>query len=759
MSERKISLSISGMTCAACASSVENVLTGVEYVRAASVNLPLEKAVIYSDADMTDDLVDSCIAAIEMAGFEASEIVPSLKVRAKNEMLVKRQFYFVVLAFLLTLPVFVLTMVVKDMGTWNQLDTRLLLAMIASLPVYLISGFNFHKNAWKSIIGRTANMDVLVHLGTTVAMLWSCLVTIAPVLSGLPEFITSADHVFYDGSAFIISFVLLGNYLEGRAKLKATDAIHSLMKLQPKEARVMQGDQTKSISVEHVEIGSLIKIIPGETIPLDGMIRKGGTSVDESMMTGESLPVRKVEGDIVVAGTLVLDSSIIVETTKISDDTMLSRVIELVDEAQMGKAPIQRLVDKVASVFVPLVLLLALLGASFWWFAGDFVVGNPEVGLNSTEISVMVLVSTLVIACPCALGLATPTALVVGTGVGAQHGLLIKGITALELVHKTDIVVLDKTGTITEGTPIVYNVEEFDCDSGEVMRIAASLEHDSGHPVAEAINTAWIETGGELLPVQDVRTISGCGIIGFVDGVSAGIGNSDLMAEMGAIISPEVEHSISELSASGSTISLVAKNNHIIGWVEVKDSIRESSEFAINEMKKAGIEVIMLTGDRSEVAGHVAKSVGIERVISRVKPDEKADFVSQLRGEGIVSMIGDGINDAAALTVADIGIAMGAGSEIALESADIVLVGNDLCDAVSALDLGKATISRIKGNLIWAFAYNVMGIPLAMGLLFPWTGWLLPPSFAAAAMALSSVSVVGNSVLLRRWKPTYLSTG
>ena len=595
-------------------------------------------------------------------------------------------------------------------------------------------------------------MDVLVHLGTTAAMAWSSLVTLSPVLGFLPAFVGQAEHVFFDGAAFIIAFVLLGNYLEAKAKLKATDAVHGLMRLQPKEAWVVVEEGTIATPVEQIPRGTLLKVRAGETIPLDGLVEDSTALMDESMMTGESFPVRKHEGDSVNAGTVVMDATLMVRTTALVNDTMLANVIRLVDEAQTGKAPIQRLVDRIAGVFVPVVVVAALIAAAAWWFWADSLA--PDSPMSPTEMAVMVLVSTLVIACPCALGLATPTALVVGIGRGARYGLLIKGIEALEQAHATSTIVLDKTGTITAGSPRVSHIELLEGDVQELVCLASSLEAESTHPIASAVHTAWENMGYDRPAVNDVRTFPGLGLVGTLDGEAVAVGNLDLVHELLTDLPDDLDEQIAKRARRGVTVVLVVQGQRLLGWLEVSDRIRETSQAAVKRLKQAGIDVVMLTGDREEVAQSVGDAVGITNIVAGVKPDEKAAHIQRLQEDSVVAMIGDGINDAAALSVANVGIAMGAGSEIALESADIVLVRNDLADAVAALELGRATMTRIRTNLAWAFVYNIIGLPLAMGLLFPWTGWLLPPAFAAAAMSLSSVSVVSNSLVLRWWQPS-----
>ena len=756
MSTESFVLEVTGMTCASCVSSVEKVALGAGNVESVSVNLPLQRAVvnISSQADLASVKKD-VIAAIERSGFGANEQREKSMMIENARKDLRIQSRKVVLALVMALPTLYLSMLAKDFGEFNGVNTRLLLALIGTAPVYFWAGWQFHSNAWKAIRSGSANMDVLIHLGTSVGFLWSSLVTLSPLLDAIPSVFSSSSHVFFDGVVFIIGFVLLGNWMEAGAKLKATDAVHGLMSLQPKQARFVTDESmghTDMQRVDSIPIGSLIKVLLGETIPLDGVVHQGKVSIDTSMMTGEPYPVRRKEGEEVSAGTLVLDGTLFIRTTHRSKDTLLARIIHLVEEAQMGKAPIQRLVDRVASIFVPVVVGMAILAAMFWLLYPDSASYNP---MNSnSELAVMVLVSTLVIACPCALGLATPTALIAGTGVGARHGLLIKGIEALEQAHKVDTLVVDKTGTLTSGKPRVSHIELLDCEVKEILSIAASLEAESTHPLADAILTSWSNVTSARPELTEIQTLPGLGMIGDHGGALVAIGNIELMEEVGVKISDDILEKISQAATRGVTVVLVSQGLKLLGWIEARDRIRESTERAVRKAKQAGYEIIMLTGDRKEAAETVAKEVGIVNVVAGVKPDQKAEHVRELQEQGRnVAMVGDGINDAAALSAANVGIAMGAGSDIAVDAADFVLLRNDLIDAVSSLDLGRSTMRRIRGNLRWAFAYNVVGIPLAMGVTLPFTGVLLPPAFAAAAMSLSSVSVVANSLVLRWWSP------
>ena len=756
MTEESFTLNITGMTCGACVASVEKVVSKVDSVAEVAVNLPLNRAVVrLHPTAQFNQTKAKVISAIERSGFGAKESrgKPALFGEAKSEL--RRQGQKVSVALLLALPTLYLTMFADDMGSVNGVNKRLLFAFFTTLPVYFWSGWEFHMRAWKSLRSGTANMDVLVHLGTTVAFVWSFLITFEPSLPFLPSVFTTATHVFFDGVVFIIGFVLLGNWMEAAAKLKATDAIHSLMEMQPKQARVITDEASgysETRDVEVIAVGSLIKVLLGETIPLDGVLFQCKASIDESMMTGEPYPVRKNDGESVSAGTIVLDGTVFIRTTRPSEDTLLAGIITLVEEAQMGKAPIQRLVDRIAAVFVPLVVIMALLAAFFWWMYPDSSAYNPMA--TNAELAMMVLVSTLVIACPCALGLATPTALIVGTGVGAKNGLLIKGIEALENAHKTDTLVVDKTGTLTSGKPRVSHIEMLDCEVKEILGIAASLEEESTHPLATAIQTSWANVSSSRPEMSGIKTMPGLGMIGKYGEAVVAIGNAELMDQVGVEIEQEVEEKLALAATKGVTLVLVSQGTRLLGWIEAKDRVRESSEKAIRHAKQMGYEVIMLTGDRQEAADTLAEKIGIDTVLAGVKPHEKAHHIMRWQEEGrSVAMVGDGINDAAALSAADVGIAMGAGSDIALDAADFVLLRNDLIDAVSSLSLGRSTMRRIRTNLGWAFVYNAVGIPLAMGVMLPFTGFLLPPAFAAAAMSLSSVSVVGNSLLLKWWSP------
>ncbi len=773
-------IEVGGMTCAACVASVEKVLNAVDGVSGVAVNLALERAVVGLDKGVEGSIREELESAVEGAGYVVRRAESAEERRLEAAAHVSLLGRKVAIAIVLALPVFTLSMFIDDFGEIGPLNLRLMLTMLATAVIYFYSGANFHRGAIASLRRGGANMDVLVSMGTTVAFIWSSLVTLTPLIPDPPSLLTNAEHVFFDGAAIIIALVLLGNWLEASAKLRSTDAVHSLMELQPSEARLVGGIGTdggtddaegKMVPTSSISVGAHIRVKPGEVIPLDGTVLEGSSSVDEAMVTGESRLSHRTVDDEVIGGTMNQQGTLLVEVTRVGDDTMLAQVIQLVEAAQAGKAPIQRLVDRISSIFVPVVVLCALGAAAFWGFYGHAVWG-AELNLTALEMAILVMVSTLVIACPCALGLATPTALMVGTGMGARNGMLIKGIEALERAHATDTVILDKTGTITEGRPMVVSSNPIaDVGEQELLAIAATLEQNATHPLAQAIVEAYQDNvrgdeDGKTLPlISEFTTHGGLGVSATLVGgegteIKAGFGttcwagNLALMREAEIEIPEHVAEGVEAVADSGRTTVLVARGGDLLGWLVLADAIRPTTKEAISWMHDAGLSVVMLTGDSRAAAERVAERVGITTVIAEVKPDDKVAEVRRLQAEGmVVAMVGDGINDAPALAQADVGLAMGAGTDVALEAADIVLVKDDLLDAASSLDLAKATMKRIRGNLFWAFAYNAVGIPLAMGILMPSTGWLLPPAFAAAAMSLSSVSVIGNSLLLRRWSP------
>ena len=585
-------LDIQGMTCAACVSSVEMIVNKHESVKAVNVNLPLNSAAIQLHDNAPESVTQEIIQKIEKGGFGASQPKQTSDKRKVLERHAALEGRKAALALILALPTIYLTMFADDLGDFSGFDLRLLLAAIMTIPVYFWSGFSFHTSAWKSIRQGGANMDVLIHLGTSVAFIWSLGVVLAGRFDGLPSVFVNAEHVFFDGVVFIIGFVLLGNYLESAAKLKATDAIHSLMQLQPNQARVVGDDDfTEMVSVALVKVGTLVKIKTGETIPMDGILEDCKASIDESTMTGEAYPVRKSSGDEVYAGTIVLDGTVLLRTNKVAEDTLLANIISMVEDAQSGKAPIQRLVDKISAIFVPVVIILALLSGLFWATIGNGMIDNP---MNSGyELALMVIISTLVIACPCALGLATPIALVIGTSVGAQNGLLIKGINALESVNRCKVLVVDKTGTVTMGRPRVSHIEIIDCEVKEILSIAAALEQESVHPLASAIITSWSNVTNDRPEINDIRVMPGMGMVGEFSGQVVAAGNLELMLEVGIELDEEMKHKITKATMKGISIVFVCQGAKLLGWIELSDRIRDSSKIAVKRAQQLGLEVVM----------------------------------------------------------------------------------------------------------------------------------------------------------------------
>lgn len=747
-------LDVDGMSCGACVASVERIAMGVSGVTAVNVNLALERAVVTLGRDGS---LSEVIEAINRGGFQASQPMDPLERRRQGQDELRRRGQSVGLAILAAATCMVLTMWAPTLGHLGPsglvsmdghgaidadgIRLNHLIALVLSGVVWAWAGAGFHRRAFAALRRGAANMDVLVSLGSSTAYLWSATV-IAGAFAG---HVLGDGTVFIDGAAFIVAFLLLGDWLEVRARFQATDALHGLMRLRPEEAWKLdaEGVNTTAVPVEALAPGDAIRIRAGEIVPVDGVLLSQRVLMDTSSLTGEAYPVNVKEGEDVHGGSSPVDATIEVRVTVPAGGTLLDRVIGLVEAAQSGKAPIQRLVDRISRVFVPVVIGLAV-GAALTWS----LFGAP------VEQSMLVLVSTLVIACPCALGLATPTALVVGTGIGARHGMLVKGIEALEQSTRIDTVVLDKTGTITQGSPRVAHIELIHGDIPQMLGVAAALEEDSTHPIAEAVRWSWSNFDRILPDVGQITVRPGRGIRGETEQGTVAVGNLDLMDDEGYALDQDLRDRLVSRAKTGAGIVLIGQHDQVLGWLELRDHLRTSSKEAIAGMQRAGLDVMMLTGDQEATASHLAEEVGITTVFANVLPDQKGETVRQLQGDGrCVAMVGDGINDAAALATADLGIAMGGGAGIAVDAAQLVLLRDDLMDVRGALDLGRNTMGKIRTNLGWAFGYNVVGIPLAMGLLYPWTGWLLPPTFAAAAMSLSSLSVVANSLTLRWWAP------
>ncbi len=614
-----------------------------------------------------------------------------------------------------------------------------------TIPVQFWAGAQFYRGFWAALKHRTSDMNTLIAVGTSAAFLYSVAMTVAPqVFRGLGI----APAVYYDTAAVIVTLILLGRFLEAIAKGRTSEAIRRLMGLRAKTARVVRDGEEQDIPVDEVRSGDLVIVRPGEKVPVDGIVREGASAVDESMLTGESLPVEKRAGDQVIGATLNKTGTFRFEATKVGKDTVLAQIVRLVEEAQGSKAPIQRLADYVASIFVPTVIGIALLTFAAWWVFGP---------APSFVFGLLNFVAVLIIACPCALGLATPTAIMVGTGRGAEHGILIRSGESLETAHRIRTIVLDKTGTLTKGKPEVTDVLSHQpsaiSQAQDLLRLAASLERASEHPLGEAIVDRAKADGLALSAVEGFEAVPGRGVRGRVDARPVLLGNLTFMQESG--VEPgDLRASADKLAAEGKTPMFVAVSSQAAGVIAVADTLKEHSVEAVQALHRLGIEVVMLTGDNRRTAEAIAKTAGIGRVLAEVLPDQKAQEVKKLQAEGrVVAMVGDGINDAPALAQADVGIAIGTGTDVAMEASDITLIRGDLTGVVTAIQLSQRTMRTIKQNLFWAFIYNMIGIPIAAGVLYPVLGLLLNPMLASAAMAVSSVSVVSNSLRLRRFRP------
>ena len=720
---KKIELLLSGMSCAACALRIEKGLNKTTGVNSANVNFASEKA--YIDINPESINIEKLIETVHNLGYEA---IAQNEVKEKKLDEIKKLKILIFISSILSFPL-VLGMLLQIVNINIHLLHDPIFQIFLSAPVQFIVGWRFYKNSYHSLKSLSPGMDVLVSIGTLSAFSFS-------VYNGFFSPVsTDRMNLYFEASSVIITLVLLGKYLEESAKGRTSEAIKKLINLQPDKAVIIKNGVETLTAIENVLPGDLVLIKPGERIPADGTILEGESSVDESMITGESMPVDKSTGNPVSAGTINLYGTFKFTAEKIGKNTFLAHIIETVEKAQGLKPAIQKLADKIAGIFVPSVLSIAAVTFSVWFFG----FGNFTGGL-------MAAVAVLVIACPCALGLATPTAIMVGTGKGAENGILIKNPDSLELAHKINTIVLDKTGTLTQGKPVVTDIisaENF--KDSELAILAGSAEKNSEHPVAAAISDYAFLKYGELLPVQEFQAVPGKGINAVISGKKISIGNSKFMDEKKISYSSFIEK-IDSLEKTGKTVMIAAVNNETAGLIAVADTLKKTSAEAVNQLKKIGLEVIMITGDNLRTAQYIANLAGIEKVIAEVLPDGKSDEINKLKNEGrIVAMVGDGINDSPALVSADIGIAIGTGTDIAIESSDITLIKGDLLSVVTAIMLSRKTMTKIKQNLFWAFFYNVIGIPVAaLGLL--------NPVFAGAAMALSSVSVVSNSLALKRFK-------
>ena len=746
MSEKK-EYKLSGMTCAACAMTVEMAVKDLETVEDVSVNLATERLSLLPKAGFDSQQV---LDAVAEAGYHAEEKGKDKPSDVSEEAVIKAQKLQKKKQELLILLITALPLLYISMGSMVGLPLPSFLDHMVHPLVFVLSqllltlpavwiGRGFYQRGFRNLIKRHPNMDSLIAVGTSAAFLYS-LYSVSQVFLGHHAFV---HQLYFESVAVIIALVLLGKYLESSAKGKTSQAIQSLLELVPSQATVIRYGEAVTIDTDDIRVGDIIRIKPGERMPVDGLVTEGQTFVDESMMTGESVPIEKKVGDTITSATINQNGSIDYQATRVGSDTTLAQIVRLVEEAQGSKAPIAALADKISLYFVPIVLSLATLSALGWYFlAGE-----------SLSFSLSIFVAVLVIACPCALGLATPTAIMVGTGKGAENGILIKSGQALEAAYQLNTIVLDKTGTITIGKPSLTDLLPLsDFNRSDLLQLIASAEQHSEHPLAQAILEAAEEEGLDLLPVSHFEAIVGRGLSAQVEGRQLLVGNESLMKEK-SIDSSAFQEQLLELSQDGKTAMFVAIDGQLTGILAVADEMKSSSLKAVQELQSMGLEVIMLTGDREETATAIAQKAGIQKVIAGVLPDGKATAIKNLQEAGKkLAMVGDGINDAPALVQADVGIAIGSGADVAIESADVVLMHSDLQDVVKAIKLSQATIRNIKENLFWAFAYNTLGIPIAMGLLHLFGGPLLNPMLAGLAMSLSSVSVVVNALRLGRFK-------
>ncbi len=740
----KANYAVEGMTCASCVARVEKALVEVEGVVGADVNLATERATVTYDPGLTS--YDVMARAVDAAGYrlvataEGEEALDRERRRREREtrLLKIKLIYSAVSAAVIML----LSMGGMHLPLLRDIPERTLFIILFALatPVQFWPGLTFYRAAFKAARHGTTDMNTLIAVGTTAAYLYSVVATF------FPSFISGTGlelAVYYDASATIIALILLGRFLEARAKGRTSESIRRLMDLQARTARVLREGEELDIAIDEVRVGDMVIVRPGEKIPVDGVVEEGRSAVDESMLSGEPLPVEKGPGDEVTGATVNGTGSFSLRVTRVGSDTVLAQIIRLVEEAQGSKAPIQRLADKVATVFVPVVISNAASTFLVWILAG------PEPSFNFALIN---FVAVLVIACPCALGLATPTAIMVGTGKGAELGVLIKGGEVLETAGRLEVVVFDKTGTLTWGKPVVTDVVATG-DGGEegLLALAAAVERGSEHPLAETLVEEARNRGLALAEARDFQAFPGRGVVASMDGREVRLGNAAFMGESGAALG-ELEGRAEELAREGKTVIYALAGGELLGFVAVADTLKPMAAEAVRELRGLGVEVAMLSGDRRSTAEAIARQVGVDSVLAEVLPADKAAEVARIQSRGkVVAMVGDGINDAPALAQADIGIAIGTGTDVALETSDITLISDDLRKVATAIELSRATLRTIKHNLFWAFIYNVIGIPIAAGVLYPVWGVLLNPIYAAAAMAFSSVSVVSNSLRLKRF--------
>ena len=754
VSVSKTNIPVKGMTCASCVQKVQKALSSMNGVLSAEVNFATEKASVEYIPSQTG--MGDFKKALRDIGYDIVEVEKGEdiveKERQEREKELSRLKFRLIAGAALTISIFVLMLWEKaGLSSFIEIPEQInfLIQFIIQSPVQFWVGWQFYKGAISAARHRTTNMNTLIAVGTSAAYIYSVIATFFPSVFEIKGYSAS---VYFDTAATIIVLILLGRFFEARAKGKTSEAIKKLMGLQAKTARVVRAGTERDILIEELEIGDIVVVRPGEKIPVDGVVKDGYSLVDESMISGESIPVEKKAGDEVVGSTINKTGSFRFEASRIGKDTMLSQIINMVQEAQGSKPPIARLADKIASIFVPAVIGIAAFTFVIWYYFGP---------VPSFTYAMLNFIAVLIIACPCALGLATPTSIMVGTGKGAENGILIRSGEALETAHKINTVVFDKTGTLTKGKPEVTDIivgagRDLPgvIEENDILMLAASAEKGSEHPLGEAIVNKAKEMGTGLKDPEDFQAVPGHGIKARIDGRNVRLGNANFMEDESINIG-KLAIKVEQLSAEGKTPMFVASDGNIIGIIAVADTIKENSADALKSLRKIGIEVVMITGDNRRTAEAIARQAGIDRVFAEVLPEDKAKKIQELQGEGkIVAMVGDGINDAPALAQADVGIAIGTGTDVALEASDITLIGGDLRGVVASIALSRATVRNIKQNLFWAFAYNIILIPVAAGALFPFFGILLNPMLAAAAMGLSSVTVVTNALRLKRFRVT-----
>ena len=714
------------MHCASCTKIISKALSKEEGVSSASVNFSTEKAAVEYDPKKISE--EGLVKIIKNKGYEGHVIKENqhhsghqIKIEKKKELRTLRN--KVILSAIFAIPVFILGMFFMQ----SPVPFQDYIMWVLATPVQFYVGLQFYQGAWAALKNKTSNMDTLIAMGTSAAYFYSVYVVL----------FAAEGHQYFEASAVLITLVIFGKYLEAIAKGKTSEAISKLMKLGAKTATVIRKGKEIKIPIDDVRKGDIVIVKPGEKVPVDGLITEGNSTIDESLVTGESIPVEKKKGDEVIGSTINKVGSFRFKATKVGTETTLSRIIKLIEEAQTKKAPIQRFADNVSSYFVPIVIIIAILTFTVWFSLLHSAVG----------FAVIAAVAVLVIACPCALGLATPTAIMVGTGMGAKQGILIKGGEALETAHKLKYVIFDKTGTITKGEPEVTDIIG-ELGEKNILEIAGSIEKGSEHPLAEAIVNKAVEKKTKFRKVSGFKALVGRGVKGKISGKEYFLGNPSLMKEKKVDLS-RYKKDIEKLENGGKTAMILSSSKKVLGVIAVADEIKKDSPKAMRELERMGLSVYMITGDNERTAQAIAKKAGLKNYFASVLPEDKAKHVKKLQKKGKVAMVGDGINDAPAIAQADIGIAMGSGTDVAMETGDIVLMKNSLLDISKSIKLSRLTMAKIRQNMFWALFYNSLGIPIAAGILYPWTGWLLNPMIAGGAMALSSVSVITNSLLLK----------